>query len=281
MFGTLNLPTWHVDALNKLKDYDYTSHVFFVTANSLTESMRFCSYYDEPGVVGTFSAIILFFYNRRLPLWAWIVYFVAGVLSFSFFFFGIMILYPITLGDKKMSQRAWRIILGIVIIVALFSLFERSLISQYVFDRFQLTDSGFAGDNRNNDYFRDYFYNTFVNSPELLFGSSNLGQGSFVGGSFSIEVIIYRYGLLFFGYGLLLYVYLLWKYRTSTVNFFATTLVWFLLTYQRPSFSSIYYYIFFTTILPASQLAKRSETGSLQNKGLKEESLVLRTTYKA
>ena len=260
MFAGLNLPTSHLAALNDLKDYDYITHVFFVTPTGI-DSLRFHSYYDEPGVVGTFSAIILFFYNKKLPLWAWMIYLVAGFLSFSFFFYGIMILYPLALGNAKLSKRTWRIIIGVIMVLIVFSFFERSIIDDYVFNRFEIVDSGFAGDNRNNQYFRDFFYNTFIHSGELLFGSSNLSSGkSFTGGSFSIEVMIYRYGLIFVIYGTILYLYLLWKYRISDKQFFITTLIWLLLTYQRPSFTSIFYYIFFTTVLQSNALLKQKRS---------------------
>ena len=247
--GIFSLPETVIDTPNEANKFAYyTTHVFFVTPASLIERFRFCSFYDEPGVVGSLCAIIIFFYNKKLPGWIFAIYLIAGVLSFSFFFFCIMIFFMISTRSYKSSQYFLWVCFIIVITLFIISKFDSGFIDTF-FDRFSIENGELVGNNRNHDDFSYYFYHSFVNSSDFLFGSHDVGVDSISSGSFSIQVMIYRHGFIWVLYGLLLYGLLLWKYKATKYSFVVSIIVYFLMNYQRPCFTDAFYFIFFTTII--------------------------------
>ncbi len=201
---------------------------------------RICGMFDEPGVVGTVSSLILvskgFSLRRRYER----ILLVAGILSFSFAFYFIVFLYLLI---KKFKY-------GIVIFGAIIILMNTVPKDSYVYSkllyRFELSDNGIQGDNRTNKGF-DQIYKEFLQSDNVLlgmkekeyldkayhYGSEALSWKTFVVVNGFVLFILHT--LYFMGYAFTL--------RNKHVWVFC--MVYFLSIYQRPYDFSLGYWLLF------------------------------------
>lgn len=84
----ISMPAKSIQPLNKAKQASYLAYTFYVTTNQWGADIlpRFFGYYDEPGVVGTLSGLILMTRKFNLKKLINIPIFIGGLLSFSLFF---------------------------------------------------------------------------------------------------------------------------------------------------------------------------------------------------
>lgn len=260
----IDLPTFNVEQPNALKLYDYTSHVFFLQPSfEFGVFNKFLSLYEEPGTIGTFCGIILFFFNKKMTNKVFYIYMITGILTFSFFFILIMLFFFILSPLRKVSNKfnLKYIIFLFIIILLIIKTFDFDFIQKSVLNRFVFEGGKLMGDNRNSAEFDYYFWNTYIYSPDLYFGTKDTLNYS--EGSFSIHKMIYLNGLILTLITSFLYLSYFNKYKESRITFVIYTLVYFSMIYQRPYLWNIFYFILFTTVLESNFYSIKGIKGRL------------------
>lgn len=231
--------------LNDLKDYSYRAYLFFVLPNTYSFFPRFCSYFDEPGVVGTISSILLAISGYKLQNRKNLIIFIAGLLSFSLYFFIFSIFFIVCFYENK-RLRKYTSIFSIIILSLIFVYIkniESPIIQYYVADRLKVDENkGFSGNNRETEQFSLWF-KEFRKSPDYYFGLGRDARDKYglnVGGA-SYKDLIVSYGII--GFILLFILFSLWaqkNYRHKELLIFL--FIFSSLLYQRPFiFSPLYF----------------------------------------
>lgn len=239
----VNLPHSFISPLNPLKSYNYIQYPFFVIPDSPIDRIipRFCGMFDEPGVVGTFVGIILFIercnFNKKLN----IMFLVAGILSFSFYFFILTFI-----GFSIFLSWRGKIISCVVFILLFVSTKEISELDNLIWKRFEYVDNSFSGDNRSSKKL-DKYYNRFIESHDLLWGRTSAFRAA---ESASYKQLVVRFGAVF----CILYVFSLFIMAYSRIKNFRYIFIYMILLlsllYQRPFiFDPIYFFILYLSIL--------------------------------
>lgn len=147
------------------RDFNFLRFYFFVQEPLVRMEFfipRFHGYYDEPGVVGTIAIVLLYINKFNLKKWTNLIIFIAGILSFSFFFFLSSILYFLLFTNNKVRLR---IIASLMFLF--FLTFNIEMFQFYFYDKLILfSDSGI--DMRMNDSF-SILYNS-LDLIDYLFG---------------------------------------------------------------------------------------------------------------
>lgn len=241
----LNFSYRIIPALNELKNHDYYCYLFYVKPNIFSIFPRFCSFYDEPGVVGTISAFVLILREFNLKDKVNIPVLIAGILSFSLYFYLLSFVYIIFLVKEK-RHRIYILIASCIIVIVSYSFaMDNELLKNYVFGRLEYDqDKGFVGNNRNLAKFDDW-YSDFRNSPDYLFGLGRNAKGKLdlnEGGA-SYKDRIVEYGII--GFGLYVILMLLWAYRRFKKHkeFFIFLILFFSLIFQRPFILAPFYFM--------------------------------------
>lgn len=249
-FFDIGMPHRVLGALNTMKTYNYIAYMFFVIPSHTMDLIpRFCGMYDEPGVVGTIAGAVLMIRKFNFKEWINVPIFIAGILSFSLFFYVIFAVYVILFAKIK-----YKIVVAILASVAIYMWYDDGLLGQYIFRRLEIENGELVGDNRAQGAFDYWYANKFVNSEDFYFG---LGRGSslvYNRGGASYKDIIVNYGIVFFvAYMAIFVLFGLYRLRLSK-NFFLYMVVLFGVIYQRPFIDSmIYLFIIFIPILYLGQ----------------------------
>lgn len=231
----------------------YLGSVVLINPNSSDSALnyRLCAMFDEPGVVGTVSVLILVGEKFKLHKNVFnIIIFIGGILSFSLFFYIIMIGYYLASNVIKKDKKA---LFFSVVILCIFCLFysgalKNEFVDKFIISRVSIVNGELSGDNRNTPYF-EYVFKNFINSGDIrvLFGegraASNLN--SKIAASASWQRFVYDNG--FFGLLLLiLYLLTIFKFYIEDKNGYFVLFAMLLCVYQRPdifdfSFLVIYF----------------------------------------
>ena len=208
-FG-VTLPNVEIEPFNDAKMLRYFSYPFFVTQEGLFTPLapRFFGVFDEPGVVGTISAILLVSEKFNLRKWENIIILVSGVLSASLFFFLVCGMFVLLESPMKA-----KIAVVVVILIAVLLLYDNEVLYEVIFRRFNFDDGGLEGMNREHGDFAA-FYDKFRHSSDYWFGLG-FGAGAKLneGGS-SYKQLVVDYGIVFFVvYISCYYLYALTKIR--------------------------------------------------------------------
>lgn len=243
----------HIEPLNHLKSYNYLQYPFLVQANNVINIIlpQFFGYYDEPGVIGTVSGVILVSSRFNLKKMINIPVFIAGILSFSFAFYVIVLVYGLLFFKLKYKLLIAIITIGIVI---LFS--ENEILNNYVFNRFEYKDGKLVGDNRSMDKGFDSRYSQYMKSDDFYFGLGLKASQEFNRGGASYKDLIISYGIITFIFFISIFILLaFWRFQLK-IEFLVYILILLAVLYQRPFISS-YFYVFLI-YAPISFLAKLS-----------------------
>lgn len=247
------IPYKIIPPLNALKEYNYCAYPFLVTLN-VTDLLyipinviRFCGLYDEPGVVGTISLLILFIERFDLRSKLNIGILIAGLCSLSLFFylacFIYLIYYVIVVGNNLRNRIVF------VVLIASFVVFTQDnvLIKTLIWDRISWneTEGTIAGDNRASEDFKNYF-NSIVGTATFYWGEEDKNMSLRFSESAGYRNAVLRYGAVS-GFLYLLFFVLFAYNRISDkkqVLIFAAILTTTL--YQRPNFFAPHYMFLFT-----------------------------------
>ncbi len=234
----VGLPSRVIEPWNDLKDSTYYLYPFLVTAvdpSSLLDAsfIRFHGFFDEGGVVGTVSAILLVIENFNFKKLTNIVALVSGIFSFSLFFFLICFVAILLNAPGK-----FKIGTVVVISVALYLLRENEIVDQMLFSRFSDESAlGFV-DNRNTGYFADV-YEKFSKTPAFWTGMG-AGKAEVLGeGGASYKMLVYDYGMLFFFFYVLSFFFFAFGLLKGWRQYLAFSMILLGTMYQRPFIGEI------------------------------------------
>ncbi len=228
-------------------------------------SLRMCGIYNEPGVVGTFCALLLCGDNFRLKNnYKNIILLVGGILSFSLAFYAIILVYFFCKVASIKQKYALMIIIFILAYVVFLNIhFDNYAITRFQ-ERLQFTSTGLSGNNRTNAAY-DSIFNRFFEQDiiTILLGKGNgaiegIMVDQIVDGA-SYKNLIYDFGILGF-LGQIVWLFGIVKImcknknRNIKVFCFAMFFIYCANMYQRPSMYAIQYLIvFFGAIILSSE----------------------------
>jgi len=195
VFTPISVPYELIKPLNTLKTIDYANYPFLVSEGPIGTSIfswRFFGMFDEPGTIGTFCIILLFSDGYNLKSKKNLIIFIAGIFSFSFYFYVSSLFYYMVFSNFKK-----RLFIGILIASLYIFTFNNSYIYQLVWRRFVVEDGRLVGDNRSTESL-DYIYSKFVVSSDLLWGrGADYAEKKGLMGASSYKLFILNYGLVF------------------------------------------------------------------------------------
>lgn len=266
-----------IQPLNELKTYTYHAYLFFIVPSHFSFFPRFHSYFDEPGVVGTLSSLLLAIGGYKLKDRDNIIIFVSGLLSLSLYFYVFSIIYFVFFYENKKLKK-FTFIFSVIFLSSLFMYVKKldsPVIEYYIFNRLAIdSDKGFAGNNRDAGDF-SLWYREFRKSSDYYFGLGRDAKNTLkinVGGA-SYKDLIVSYGII--GFTLFCILFLLWAHRNyKGKELLLFVFMFFSLLYQRPFiFSPIY----FVLLLFIVSLIKYNNTENETNCSLRGRQLCARS----
>lgn len=235
----VSLPSQIIQPLNELKTYNYIAYPFLVIPFG-EDSIRFCSVFDEPGVVGTFSFLFLLIEQVNLKRIGNIIILIAGILSFSLFFYLGLGLYMffrmITIKGQK-KQKVAIIVLSLLAfgIVMTNEITQEMIVSRVEWDE----ESGsISGDDRAHGDLKEYVAG-IRGTDAYLWGVHNKNIIDSYGSSASIQNVILKYGFVVVALFFVFYALYSFKYLKFRLHWFFFMGVLFILIYNRPTMFDI------------------------------------------
>ena len=242
-----HLPVFPVEPLNDAKQYYYISHFFFLQdSDALFDFARFNSYYEECGVLGSMIAIFLFSHGERMPVLVKAVYILSGLLTFSLFFFIMFAFYLITSLRGSKRSLVWMILIVCAIGYFVIINYDSDFVDAFFFNRLEIDNGKWVGNDREDDYFMTFFWNDFVHSSDLWFGTTRVKSEGW-----SIFRCIVENGIIIVAFTVLLYLGYILRNKSNKKKW-VYSIVFLAMFYQRPEFWSTFYFIIFTTISDAT-----------------------------
>ncbi|AGG04105.1 polymerase [Bacillus cereus] len=240
--------------------YDISEQYIFSFGGSID---RICAMFNEPGVVGTVSALILISKKMKLKSRYEKIILIAGVLSLSFAFYFLVVAYLML-----KSRRNFIIIAFSSIII--FSITPKdSFLYNRLLYRFEINSEGLAGNNRVNNGF-EYLYKDFHENGSIKDIMLGIGESQFYiksanynSSALSWKTFIVIDGYILFCLHALFFIYM--GLRGGNKNTILFIIIYFASLYQRPfDFSLGYWLIFFAGIL----YSLNKEENTVDNKSL-------------
>lgn len=233
-----SLPYIEIQPLNELKNYGYYSYPFLLTTdNHLSLNYyRFMSWFDEPGVVGTTSCVLLFLTGFNFKKWQTYPLLISGLLSFSLAFIVMLIAYILLFEPARI-----KVIMIFIILLLCIALYDNDIINNLILKRLQFVNGELAGMNRTTDNM-NLFMQDFIRSNKLFFGYGNQYASIVNNGGASYKDLIVNYGI--FGFFLLVSITVIfaWHKLKFSRYFFIYMLIWISVIYQRPFINSFFYF---------------------------------------
>lgn len=202
----------------KGREYILDNHILFLTYRGF-DFFRFYSVFDEPGVLGTLSAFIIFGNRYNFKQWQNIVIFIGGIFTYSMAFYVLFLLgyfYYNTYSLKHFVKSFFFLICTIPIVF--FLLKDDLAFSLSVVERFK--DFGLNRiENRTGEEINRHLSEMFY-SPTIFWGegTSFLQRNrSEVGASYKLFII--EYGVMGLLGLFLMYFSLLWQKNRDTLFF--------------------------------------------------------------
>jgi hypothetical protein len=217
---------------------------------------RFCGIFDEAGVVGTTSGLILAATGISKKNIKSIIILLAGLISFSLAFYVILLI--ILISSFNIKYIVFTGILGLGVVY-----FAGDSFNNFIANRLEIKNGQLQGDNRTDESFDEYFQIFLAQGgKDLIFGK---GPGSFQKikeddwSPSSYKTVVINYGII--GIALMISFYIL---STLIINNsykgWLLTLIFILSAYQRPdltSYSIIVLYLGGLNYLKISSIIKR------------------------
>lgn len=234
-----------IPPLNPLKPGNYYVFPFMVSEHNPVE--RFFGVYDEPGVVGTISALLLCINNLNMKkMTSWILL-ISGLCSQSLFFYIILGLYALgyamTVSRKLSTKIFWiaAIVVGVFVITRVPALQER------ITERLEWDESkgSFAGDNRINANVLDIYVGQLHGSTLLWGIPDKSGFMEDAEGASSIWLVIIVNGVVFVLLYVLFFILLAVSRNSNVWRVMLFTGVFLGTIYQRPYiFNALFVFLF-------------------------------------
>lgn len=229
------------------KDYVYRAYTFFTVSDGFTIFPRFMAYFDEPGVLGSICAIILYIRKYDLRNIINIPILISGILSFSLYFYIVtfVFIFLYISGTKK-------IIVSVILVFTLISLsnLENDILNEYLFDRIEYDAAeGISGNNRTTGNFDEWF-KQYSKSGDALFGYGRGSKNLYNPGGASYKDRIVEYGFIGFGIYLLMMILMGYSvYRKHFKTFLLFLFLYLSMLWQRPFIIDFAYMMLFLFII--------------------------------
>ena len=203
-------------------------------------SPRLCCLFNEPGFLGTICGLTLCATKLDLKKPDNMIIFIAGILSFSMAFFLLVFIYMLLNSWKNRKYLNIIVVSAMIVLFILPNIHTNIRIIDKTIKRFQITETGFAADNRTTKEFDIVYKDVLSKSP--LFG---MGNGYFdhlhIKLILSYKVFVIDYGIvgciLIWG-SLFISALLFRKYDFTILTYI---IVFFTSIYQRPRIFNIQY----------------------------------------
>lgn len=259
----ISLPYILIQPWNEMKDYLYQAFPFMVIPDMGNfATFRFCGYFDEPGIVGTISGVLLAVNRCNLRDWKNWPLLVSGIFSYSLFFYIFITIYVLFFGKTK-YKILWSVV---IVLISVYLVTDNSLFSDLIIERLKFGDDRIiVGDNRTTGYFQDWYAN-FLKSDKLWFGyGKNYAVSVVDTGGASYTHLIVDYGIIMFLFYFFTFVLYYYSYRLKLKNFLFVLMIFVAIIYQRPS---IFNHMFLFLFLSPPAIIKYYEQSSSKEKNV-------------
>jgi hypothetical protein len=216
-------------------------HVAYINSSHEELFPRLCGLFNEPGYLGTIVALALIVDRMNLRRPGNAIMFLAGIFTFSFAFWVLILLYMVV---RNISKPARIIAVICVVFAGLIYVqntkFENKSV-QFLVERFSTQNGKLKGDNRRTNLY-DMLFDKMVRSDQYMFGrgpNSLQHAGNIM--TLSYSTYIYQYGIVGFAILWLVPMVLAVKYSRRNLQCCIFIMLFFISTYQRPHFYSPLY----------------------------------------
>lgn len=203
---------------------------------------RLAALYDEPGVVGTFCALLLIANRGQLNSISSKIILIGGILSFSLAFYILIFIY-------FFFKKTWLLIKALILSTVILWIFydmliEYELFSRFFFERLNgLISDPMSVDNRVDSCFLKVFYN-FLSEGQYFFGNGPWAHTKLGCDASSYLVMIFNHGIIGMFMVFIFYVVLFLKTfkgfnLKSYIEILPFILAFTLSLYQRPDFITL------------------------------------------
>ena len=261
---SMPFPSQVLEPLNPLKETEYLQYPFLVVYNSPYNfaNMRFYSVFDEPGVVGTVAALLLYSNEYKLNSWKFIIIFIAGIFSFSFFF---IVMSFLCLFRKSYIKYILFFFFFSIIIYLIFKDFfikNGELFNSLIFSRFT-ADGNYGGDRVSSLFNREYY--EFLVSNDVFFGRGSEELSKILSGGSSYKSLVYSNGVIWFIGVCLFFILNILTISQNKKIVFYSTIIFLGVLYQRPNIFDLPYFFMFITLPLVLQVRSLDKTESATN----------------
>ena len=223
----------------------YNKYPFLVTMqdDGIWMLPRFHGIYDEPGVVGTISSLILYINRDNFKKWFLLPVLVSGIISFSLFFYIALFVLLV----MKLKRRNAFLIVSSVLVVAYFIL-QIDGIDILLTNRLEFEDGVWKGNSRYGESF-GIWYDKFRFSFDYFFG---LGAGAntlYNREGASYKDIIVNYGVIMFLMYISSWIWAVIKTKYITKEKFLILFFILGLIYTRPFIQSVFFIFSFLYLI--------------------------------
>lgn len=220
------------------------NYLFFVTDSG--DNYRFYSMFDEPGVLGTLSAFVLYANKYNFRDKKNIIIFIGSIFTFSLAFYiltilGVLINTLLINGKDRILKFIVYILVGLFVFTLLI---DNDTFNNSIIYRFNNIEDNIEG---RNDESLNLYFSKFILSPDAAFGNGTnfLGNFNFGLNGASYKMFIIEYG--FVGIFLLILLYISIMSKRNVANYIL--LFFFLISFiQRPLLFSSWQLILFAII---------------------------------
>ena len=130
--------------INPDRDYEvYIFNTYLVRTLDITARIRFSGFYDEAGVVGNITMVLLYLQKFNFKKWYNIILLISGILSFSLTFYIAVFAYYVIYGDIKL-----KLSFLVVLLLCVFFFYNNEFVYNLIFGRLEIEGGQLAGYNR-------------------------------------------------------------------------------------------------------------------------------------
>jgi hypothetical protein len=214
------------------------------------EIYRFSAIYDEPGVVGTVSALLLVANGFKLETIRSKIILISGMISFSLAFYVLITIYIFL----KRPILIVKLIMPILVVIFMIygELKDNTLMERYLFDRIeQAIDDPQSKDNRVSSCFQSKF-DSFIQYGDIYTGNGANAHSDSGCSVSSYITIIYNHGYIGFILIIIFFIFLFFILESnlrSVLYLYPIILVFILNFYQRPEFFSMWMIVIFSAAI--------------------------------
>lgn len=250
----IELPSEVIDAPNNVRANKYLQYPF-LTVSFYEEKdlmlMRFASVFDEPGVVGTLSALFIVLDKYNFKKWQNFIFLAAGMLSFSFFFYLVFLIYAPFFMKLKHSAGFVAVLILLLVIIGLIEAATDIEMLEHVLGRFEIKDGHLAGDNRTNPTFEKAYEAFWNDGSNVLFGKGVGEHNKIALGLQSYKMMVYDLGIVYVLVSLFFFIiYGLMYLKNNLKAFILYTLLVLFFYYNRPAYLYTPPYFFLFIVAP-------------------------------